>query len=917
MILIKANGELKTVFTRMIHTMGVNVTWTGTFAVLNNYLILPGTVRSLIFNFDNRKVTTNIMELPVEQENAEETEGYETLTNVLNMTLYAFGKWGTIKGLKVDQDYNQLNQLFSAILKEIKVEPGYRNDNFRFYRNGIQMTYEEVIQEALEDGRRKAAGETEEEEKEEEQRLGLWHKIHWRREHCTFGKTEINPKEQMISRLGNNFYATGHLCPGCGEKLHMVVYPVNHEMLIETDEGKVYLARAYTCDECNCFYTPRPQKLLREGDIYTQRFGDDRVAYEDYRELLGSRGERTSNYKFNEYESQRGKSGKRQETLEEACENLEELSEKELELLEEKIQEGFYSAGREKRGRKASGESSYAIETGRYYEQVKAALKKKKQNPAGKSSGGQASRNTSGNITGEERKIHREMSGAHGERFGAKRAGAHGENSSHTINTKGKAAENKAFCESPAKEKAIGGNDTDIQKKSAEEKYNARMAVLDRMSPRQLREFKTQMQSETNLPEARKQEYMGQVEAAISRKEEQEIRKKASDCQGKSYAHMKRIAEEVSKSDCPQPVKEPILEKLRQQMKERAQQEIEQLMQNLPLNMSKNQYETFSEKLTQYQELDVSACQRQLKERRNQAEKQEIAALLRRAGRRDRNTLVQLAERLKQENYGDENTAEVLAEIQDKIRAIDEAAIDRICPDIMGMSFEEGVAAYEQIESGVFLPELKTNTLEMIDKRLTKLKMDECALLVEKLRGELEKKLPKDDRLHYYEVRKIMRGDWEETEADIVARALNTYAGDRSRYEFPIIICDSSPRKNGKEGFVLTPEHLFYNSTFNCEAIPIRSIENIEGNTGLLNKGIYVKRKNGNKTKIPGGISAKEWKVFGEVLDKFVGYLQEKPESRNISYLVKEKHEIKCCYRCGFTYKGGNVCPKCGNRANN
>ena len=64
MILLKANSELKNVFERMLKAMKVNVTWTGKFVVLNNFLILSGTVRSLIFNFDNRKVITNIIELP-------------------------------------------------------------------------------------------------------------------------------------------------------------------------------------------------------------------------------------------------------------------------------------------------------------------------------------------------------------------------------------------------------------------------------------------------------------------------------------------------------------------------------------------------------------------------------------------------------------------------------------------------------------------------------------------------------------------------------------------------------------------------------------------------------------------------------------------------------------------------------------
>ena len=132
MIFLKANTELKHIFEQLIQTMEVPVKWDDLFVVLNNFLILPGEVRSLVFNFDNRKVNTNVIEIPIVEEAIQEVDKNVLVTNVLNMILYAFGKWGTIKGIKVEKDYAQLNALFTEILKEIKVEPGYRNDNFRF-----------------------------------------------------------------------------------------------------------------------------------------------------------------------------------------------------------------------------------------------------------------------------------------------------------------------------------------------------------------------------------------------------------------------------------------------------------------------------------------------------------------------------------------------------------------------------------------------------------------------------------------------------------------------------------------------------------------------------------------------------------------------------------------------------------------
>ena len=80
MILLKANAELKQTFERLIQTMGVPVEWNEIFVVLNNFLILPGEVRSLIFNFDNRKVNTNVIEIPI-AEKAVQPVGKNVIAN--------------------------------------------------------------------------------------------------------------------------------------------------------------------------------------------------------------------------------------------------------------------------------------------------------------------------------------------------------------------------------------------------------------------------------------------------------------------------------------------------------------------------------------------------------------------------------------------------------------------------------------------------------------------------------------------------------------------------------------------------------------------------------------------------------------------------------------------------------------------
>ena len=460
-----------------------------------------------------------------------------------------------------------------------------------------------------------------------------------------------------------------------------------------------------------------------------------------------------------------------------------------------------------------------------------------------------------------------------------------------------------------------------MEKRSGEaakirEKYNARMKVIERMSPRQLRELEESIKKEKLLEEPEKREYIEAVENCIIKNQEQELQKRAENAKKGNYAQLCRNIEEIEKSDAPKEMKESVLTPLYQLRQEKAQAEAEALIANMPAVMDRKKYNLFRQKLEQYKEADIAPFQEKLEERRKLAEQQEIASLVKRAGKNDRGALYRVWQRLQEPDFSRENTRQPLEEIYQRIQKLDEAAIDRICPDVMGMTFEEGQEAYEKIQSGMFLPEIKNNALEMLDKRLTKMKSDESELLVRKFQEELKGKVKDTSSIHYNEARKAMMGDWKGVEADIVNGAVNIYASERSRYEYPILVCDSTRKGTGREGFLLTPEHLFYNSAFSSERIPILQIKNISFSTGLLNKGIYVNQKNGEKTKIPVGVPSREWEGFTRVLDEFIKYLQERPESRKVSYLAKEEHEVKCCYRCGYVYKGGDICPKCGNRAN-
>ena len=358
MIILKAEGTLAAVFHKTIKVMEQNVEWNEIFAINNNTLILPGTLKSLFFSFDNKKVLGNVIEEPIKEE-PRLMLGNALLENTINLVLYIFGKWGKIKGLTVEKDYRQLEQQMNDILREVEVQASLDATQCRFYHEGIRITYEEVIERILEYMKPDYLNEEEEEQDDTEMhdvsdwekkyQLGLWHKIVWKSYETGISKKKLSAKERAAGRIGNDFYITGYQCPECKKPMYMVVYPKNKEFHIDTDEGRVILARAYTCMDCHRFYTPKPYKLLMEGSIYMMDFEDDNTAYEDYQELLGADGQRISNSRFNRYESSAPQSDFENEAddrLEDLYNNMPEMSVEEIFDIADMLDSEFYPQSR-------------------------------------------------------------------------------------------------------------------------------------------------------------------------------------------------------------------------------------------------------------------------------------------------------------------------------------------------------------------------------------------------------------------------------------------------------------------------------------------------------------------------------------------------------------------------------------------
>ena len=960
MLLLKANSEIQQIFGKLIKTMKAPVAWNDVLVISNNSLILAGDVRSLIFNFDNKKVHTSIIEVPEEGIRLQSMPADHILNNVMNMALYAFGKWGVITGLKVDKDYADLNALFADALRPVGIEPGFTKENFRFFKAGIQITYEDtllailrllkqegklqekqslvtsdLLQQAGEDSKADASKENNsqpespdlEDLEDDYYKLGLWHNMRWKNEFAVFQKAASTEADAAKSRIGNNFYLTNYLCPKCGEKLYMGVYPANKELLIDTEEGRVFMARAYACNACNTFYTPCPKKLLQEGDVYSLKFDEDRTAFEDYLDVLGSTAERTANSNFNEFESERNRPRPKEE--DNAIENLDPHMASGSPYMSEAKSLKEHLASRVKSGRKSQNTKDSETQPAQDSKNepqsapVKPAPSAEKTAPVKPAPSAEATApakpaqpepdpvpaafRLAGKTTDELRNILASLE--------RQQAHATPEQAEHNDSY-------RKFVENALAEKLTA-------------KYDARVRTLNNLNARQLADLKTQIGKESVLPEEKKERYIREINSRLFQEEEKALIQKIELSKNRSYADIERMIEDIEKRSLPDDLKKEAVQKLRDIQAERAKQEVDHLINHMPLHMDRKQLAAYLDKIDQYQGVDITPYRQQLEQRKNMAEKEEITAMIKRGGKKERNALWNLYEQLQKADYKEENKAPFLEKIYAKIRKMDEERIEQICPSIVNLSFAEGLKAHDRISQGMFLPELKVNTLEMIERRLTRLKTDESVQLMRKLKRDLEEELPNCSDFYYYNAREEMKrtsdtytntsvqadlyGEEEKLEAennrDAMLYAINGYAAQRGPYEYPLMVCDASRSQNGKEGFVLTPDHIFYHTLFSSGVINIPDIERIQPGRKLFGKGIYVK-SDGQKEKLPNHVPSEDWDAFAAVLNDFVTYLQERPESRSIEYMAKETHDVKCCYRCGFVYKTGDVCPKCGSKMN-
>lgn len=994
MVWVKADEGLCNTYKKLIYAAKADIEWNGFILVENNTVILPGSINSFIFDFELKRVYANIIDIPEMPEDVFETDGRQLIKNIFNMLLYIFGKWGAIQGIRVEHTYEKIDLLLKQILKEAGSEAYYNKNGVRFTYNGKSVVFEDIIIASINTIKKEETEENAEDENLEEYPQGLWHDIKWKNTTVNFKKQDLDNSTKGKGRLGGNFYISPYKCPGCGGHLHMSVYPDGKEFAIDTEEGKVYAARVYMCPVCSLFYTPKPGRLLSEGEEYILDFDNDAKAAEDYMKLIGKNGGRNSNSNTNMYEREyfdQVHNGSK--SLAKICRNIRRLSIADLERLLGEMDEGFYRESEIKRFLEYIKQELEFRQNEQLdpYTAFRKGLKSGKIGEDGIAGVPGRHRVDYSSIEDEE-ELNNNI-----QDYNVTEDNAIEEDSRETDNTMediikkymGEETESTQNTKESSQDMDNGYKTEDKQEKKlrikkAKPKENISAGsiqdsenterVTDNIAPEEIsqnkpgksikktRQIKSLFNKKSQKQEDVKKDTEENIEedsnnpdqnnnisnlnnkdsASISIEDKnihnnegmednsqdiikekenkssailnkEDAKRKIKAVIGKKYPEICRLSDEIKKSSLSSTDKEELSGQLNGILEQAGRKELDYLISHLPQGDGKERYKRVKERIKSYKDINTAKYEEIIDRYIQNAEREELMAMEKKA-KGNRKSLLKLLEDIKNQDFDRGVLKEYSDEIYGQIKDIDMETVRKIVPDMSALDVNDGIRAMKEIEAADILPELKKEMTGLIDKKLTRMKTEENGQLIDKIQRNLDEKIEDLSRIHYYDACKMLSGDNKDEEAVLIRKAISKYAVLLGKYEYPVIICDSSRFKNGKEGFIISPDHIFYKGVIKSGILDIMDIENISLENGKAGKALFVNNKTKRKVKLPCPFKGKDSENLAEILDEFTNYLKAKPKSRSVEYLAQQNHTTICCYRCGHIFKSGNICPKCGSR---
>ena len=936
MIVLKSTAQMRLVFNKLIKTLSVPIDWNGNFVVSGNFLILPGKERSVIFNYDTRRVTTNLSDDKLGRKSAEPIENDSQLVNIFNLVLYAFGKWGALKGITVEKDYKKINSLFAAVFGEFGVAADYTAQHCFWYKDGTRITYEDAIQLAIDSEQQKVI-----DEELAQEETGLWHSTVWKVEEEQFKFEKLPMSQRRKGRIGHNFYKVGYDCPHCNGKLYMASFSKKEKPVIDTVEGRVQLARAFFCPACVIFYTPLPDAGLEDEEVYCLDFDGDITAGNDYMEMLGRLGTKEPNSEFNRYVDR-----VKDDTDSKKRENLNDIDKgisddrRSLNGIDKGIRDdrrslngidkGIYDDGRDLNGidkgirddrRSLNGIDKGIGDDERDLNGIDKGIRDDERDLNGIDKGiGDDRRSLNGidkgiydddrDLNGIDKGIRddeRDLSGID-KGIGDDRRSLNGIDKGIRDDERDLSGIDKGIGDDRRSLNGIdkGIRDDEPQRLNSIEKSDDEEEPLCSgddekgvYAPKRQKKENNAGSSEIYKSET-DSESVRRLDGHNTEKDKKNsgirLLRNMQNLFNKIFAVTKIFANRKSdKNDNPEEKSFGAYSDDRWQS--------EEIGDNSPMYADAHEPDENSEYNDDTEQTG--------------AERQKAQELVEQSEKNTRSDLLSLIARIKDRHFKQKVEKEYVDKIQDEIAGLDKRRIDEACEGCLDYNGDELKELYDRIDNEDFLPEIKKNALYNISKRLWKIRNEEAELLVKRLKKALEENGVSDDkRLYFYPAREVLENREDTLLMNHFECAKTSYAPDIEQFEYPIMMVDVTGKQNGRRGMLLTPDAIYYGNLYTYGRISVEDIEKIQVNTGFMGRHVAAYLVGGSRRRLADIAASKELEVYAKTLDDFAAYLKEKPFSRKEKYLVKQKHDVICCFRCGYVYKNMRECPKCGYKFN-
>ena len=929
MIVLKSTAELHLVFNKLIKTLSVPVEWNGNFVISGNFLILPGKERSVIFNYDTRRVTTNLSDDKLSRKVPEPIKEGSGLINIFNLVLYAFGKWGALKGITVEKDYKKINTLFGAVFGAYGVSADYTEQHCFWYKDGTRITYEDVIQLAIESEHRQP-----ESEEDIEEETGLWHSTTWKLDNQSFVFEKLPMAQRRKGRIGHNFYKVGYACPHCGEKLYMASFSGREKPVIDTVEGRVQLARAFFCPSCVIFYTPLPEAGLEDEEVYYLDFDGDKTAGNDYMEMLGRLGTREVNGDFNKYVDRVNDEGRT--TTRQSLNGIDKgISDERRSLngIDKGIKDDRRSLNGIGKGIKDDRRSLNGIDKGikddrRSLNGIDKGISDDRRSLNGIDKGISDDRRSLNGIDKGIKDDRRSLNGID-KGISDDRRSLNGIDKGISDDRRSLNGIDKGISDDRRSlngidkgisddRRSLNGIDKGIKDDRSDLNGIDKGTSDDRRSLNGVRKFDDENE---------------QISDKVSVNPDKEdvfdiVHEKAAvmaDIDGTGELHTYR--KDASHVQCKDAIKSSrrklrirrlavlfksfsIVKWFRRKGYGKASEE----------NPDKEPYRN-AERISAPGAVTASDGKAGYTMREEAesapAQRRKLDELLEKTGNATRKDIVDLLDKVKAGHFDKTVQMEYAGKLQENIAALDRRRIDEACKGYLDYNGEELEKLYSMIEEEEFLPEIKAAALDSVSGRLWKIRNEEAELLVKRIKKSLcENGVSENHALYFYPAMEILEGRADTHVKDHLECAVDSYAPGLGKYEYPVIMEDTTGKQNGKRGMFITPDAIYYGNFYTYGHIMAENIERIGSYTGFMGRYVIVYLDDGSKIRLSSVIAKDELEAYAMTLNDFVIYLKQKPFSRKEKYLAKESHDVICCFRCGYVYKNMKECPKCGYKFN-